>query len=546
MNEADRRLIVIGMDGGTFEVIDRLTARGRLPVIAGLTGRGARCVLESTVPPVTIPAWPSFYTGMNPAKFGAFDFFVRRDGLIERIVTRNDVRANSLWGILGRSGLRSIVMNVPGTFPPEAIDGILVSGMLTPSGAGCAHPPSIRSFLDEASGGYVINESRSLARDPTSERFLPALEEVARKQARAFRALLDREPWRFGMIVFRGTDIVQHLLWNEPGRVDAFYETVDGIVGEILSGFDDAHVVVMSDHGFGSYHHTFDINRWLVREGYLRVKTVVVDEEEEIGRLKGERPGEPSGEKRGMASGALLSGLAPAGDALKRILPPELRRLLVRLVPQARSFPDVTHRVDHARSRAHALTPHVADANAVYILERGAAGRRLREEIAGKLRSLTDPHTGKKVFDGVFAREDIYHGEYLPQAPDLVLLPDDDVFLPAQITRRGGIFERLADPGSRHRRDGVLIAAGPDGAPPGLPERASILDLAPSILRFFGLEVDEEMDGKVIPIAGWMRSEGEGVPRRRYPLVVDVPGGEAREEPDEEIVDRLRGLGYLE
>ena len=130
-----RQVLIIGLDGATFTVIDPLLNEGALPGLARLIGSGVRAELLSTIPSATIPAWPSFMTGKNPGKHGVFDFFSRIPGGKIRLTRSEDIRTRTLWQILSDHGLRSIVLNIPNTYPPQPIDGIVISGMLTPPGA---------------------------------------------------------------------------------------------------------------------------------------------------------------------------------------------------------------------------------------------------------------------------------------------------------------------------------------------------------------------------------------------------------------------------
>lgn len=133
MKPIANKVMVIGLDGATFRVIDPLVARGELPGLARLMAGGTRGTLESTLPPLSPTAWASFITGKNPGKHGIFDFLRRRPGSYEFLpVNGASIRARTLWSRLSEGGVRVGVVNVPMTYPPPPVNGFIISGMDSP------------------------------------------------------------------------------------------------------------------------------------------------------------------------------------------------------------------------------------------------------------------------------------------------------------------------------------------------------------------------------------------------------------------------------
>src|SRR5574341_1564863 len=153
MNHMKKKVILLGIDGGTWRLIDRFIEEGVMPNFSYLLQKGARGTLISTVPALTLPAWTSIFTGVNPGKHGITDFLIRLNGKFE-LATSNYRQSESLWKIVGRSGLRSIVVNDPTTYPPEKIDGIMTTGLLTPPYSNYANPPEIAQQINNLVGGY--------------------------------------------------------------------------------------------------------------------------------------------------------------------------------------------------------------------------------------------------------------------------------------------------------------------------------------------------------------------------------------------------------
>ncbi|MCK4831862.1 MAG: alkaline phosphatase family protein, partial [Anaerolineales bacterium] len=129
------RILVLGVDGATFDLIEPWAAAGYLPNFARLMAGGVHGELESTLPPVTSPAWPSFMTGCNPGKHGVFDF-IRPQGDGFGLVNSTSIRQPTIWQILSDAGLKVGVMNVPVTFPAQPVNGFMITGLLSPARGG--------------------------------------------------------------------------------------------------------------------------------------------------------------------------------------------------------------------------------------------------------------------------------------------------------------------------------------------------------------------------------------------------------------------------
>src|SRR5918911_5639420 len=127
------KVICIGLDGATFDVIDPLVRRGRLPTLSGLLSAGTRAELRSTVPALSAPAWVSFMTGMNPGRHGVFHFrTMTRGALGSDLVGSWMYRGRKIFDEASRGGLRVSAFRVPMTYPPWPVNGVMVSGFPTP------------------------------------------------------------------------------------------------------------------------------------------------------------------------------------------------------------------------------------------------------------------------------------------------------------------------------------------------------------------------------------------------------------------------------
>jgi predicted AlkP superfamily phosphohydrolase/phosphomutase len=130
----DNKVIIIGIDGGTFDIIRPMVQRGELPVLASLMEKGVWGELRSTIPPITAPAWVSFMTGKNPGKHSIFEFIGDiHKNYTGRVLSAIDIKAKTIWSLLSDIGKRLILVNLPVTYPPKNVNGIMITGIGTPS-----------------------------------------------------------------------------------------------------------------------------------------------------------------------------------------------------------------------------------------------------------------------------------------------------------------------------------------------------------------------------------------------------------------------------
>jgi Type I phosphodiesterase / nucleotide pyrophosphatase len=157
------RLLIIGLDGATFDVITPWAQEGKLPNLRKLLENGAHGALKSTIPPMSPPAWTSFMTGKNPGKHGVFDFTARKPYSYDiEFVNARWRRAETIWKIMSEEGKRICVLGVPFTYPPEAVNGVMISGIDTPATGGIAdatafHPKALYHEIAANLGGYLIS-----------------------------------------------------------------------------------------------------------------------------------------------------------------------------------------------------------------------------------------------------------------------------------------------------------------------------------------------------------------------------------------------------
>ena len=541
------RVLVIGIDGATFDLLRPWAEAGDLPTLARLMAEGTHGLLESTTPPVTSPAWPTFATGKNPGKHGVFDFISPSGGQFE-LVNATSIRAPTLWQILSEAGRTVGVMNVPVTYPPTPVNGFIIAGLLTPVGSTFAYPADLLDRYAGRLAPYRLVPHVQYQEGNEAE-FAADLFDLVEQRGEYALQLMADYPQDFLMFHFQVTDIMQHAFWKfvdpthpryDPQAAARFgpalkqlYQCIDDIIGRMLDRLtDDTAVIVMSDHGFGSLHYVVNLNLFLLEQGLLQLKRGAWT------RLK---------------TGLFRAGLTPASiwhlierAGLQNYVWQVGKSTRNKVVGKFLSFDDVDWSRTLAYSIGHVGQIHVnlkgrAPAG---IVEPGAEYEAVRQRVIEALHDLRHPTTGQPLVERVIPSEQVAHGPYTRRGPDLHIVMDGyrTIAFPLFATDSRIVTRQIRGDSGCHRLHGAFVAWGA-GVQPGLTvEGARILDLAPTILHLMGLPVPDDMDGRVL-------TEALSVSRP----VEYQSGSPASQEADSilspeetaEVEARLRALGYL-
>jgi predicted AlkP superfamily phosphohydrolase/phosphomutase len=538
-----RRVLVLGIDGATFDIIQPLAEAGRIPNLARLIDEGAWGVLDSTLPPVTIPAWVSMMTGKNPGRLGLYDL-LRREGY--GVEPNGYCFANHapIWKILNSYGVRTGVMNVPGTYPPEELDGFMVTGMMTPSKESTfSYPSKLQRDLGESGLDYEIDVPPWQYFDEGD--FLKDAIKVTEKRGRAAEYLMKHIPCDFNMVVFTSPDRVHHMIWDKRETVESYWEELDRVLGGLLEAVgDETTVFVVSDHGFGTLEKTFFVNEWLRRKGFLRAKRKINERAiVKLGRIV-ERL------YRFLKERELLK---PVAVFISKVVGLErLQKYTYEYLSNARLEGRVNWNKTKAFSAVH--TPHFGQ---IYIntegeMQEGCVAEDEREELVStlveKLRELKDPKTGAYVTVDVFSSRDVYTGPHVEEAPEIVFMLDGGrCEIDAKVGENRLFVEGAPLTGWKgtHTRDGVFIARGPGVRPGFRVEKASILDIAPTLLHSLGVPLQDDMDGRVLDEI--YSDDSIFSERTAVKPLLDVESDVSSFDDEEKalIEKRLRKLGYI-
>lgn len=500
------RLVFLGLDGATWDVIDPLIQDDRLPTLARLTEDGTRGTLASTDPPVTYPAWRVLSSGKNPGKLGVYGWN-RPDFDDRRFVyaSSSDYRTRDVWDYLNAAGLTTAVVNQPGTYPPFEVDGVFISGPES-QGDDIVRPRTRRDLLDR-----YIPHSHGLANRVTQED-LPRVHEVIETNMHVATDL-GSEVDVLHHVVFL-TDTVQHHLWDQPEALAEVWETVDRALGQMLDTLDPETVVLASDHGFQALDLKVNVNTLLAEHGLASLS---------------------------MPKGAgLLGGLGiDRGNVLK-----VARRLGITEQTLAKLPAFLKDRVPEKGGNLQTRRAAGVDWEATVALTGDGRGVHLADpsrldEVREVLKSATD-RDGKPLFERVQPAPEVWHGPFLDRAPDLLITPRDGVE-PGGTIGPGVLHDPVPGEGwiAHHHPDGLLLAWG-QGIDRGQLQGARLVDVMPTLLASVDAPIPTDIDGQVLDVFT-TKPQIE----RRDPLAV----GQAQELSEEEMAkveDRLKGLGYLD
>ncbi|MGQ9730633.1 MAG: alkaline phosphatase family protein [Candidatus Zipacnadales bacterium] len=540
------RVLVIGLDGATFDVIEPWVRAGHLPNIKRLMAEGTWGPLHSTIHPLTPTAWTTFLTGRNPGKHGIYDFALFLPGSYDPVLTNaSHSRAPTIFQLLSEAGRRVVGYNIPWTYPPEPVNGVLIAGFGAPGfDRRIAYPAKAFDALVQRV------DRMSFEIPPRNDRgvIVEAVEAQVAQVGEMARFLIRSERPDLACVVFMATDQVGHVAWvkrkavrRDGRRIDDVllytYTLVDKEIGRLLDVVgDETTVILMSDHGFGRRNGVIDVGAALHERGL-----VAYEGSEPLASIKVRRMGRRGG------------WLGIAETVLKTVLPKGLR---------ARMRASMTPTIDFKRTKVWVwgrypkLRFNVKGREPWGVVEPGGAVERLREEVCECLFSIIDPAEVKPVIERIWRGEEIYEGAPPGEAPDLVAATRGFEYI-SRDTVTAGTRAFLTpearqavgwrhEQGGIHRMNGIFVACGPGVRVGGRVQGAALVDVAPTILQLLQVPIPRAMDGKVLLDVLTDAVIGEPVYTDRDPPPQPRYWGEQSSEDVAQVTERLRELGYVD
>lgn len=466
-------VLVIGIDGATWKVINSLLRKGKMDSLLQLKKNGSYGVLKSTIPTLTAPAWVSFQTGVNPGKHGIFAFKKYRNTMTNpQLFSSKDVKAEKIWETVGANKLKSLVINMPMSYPVDKINGVIISSFLTPPGKRYVSPFKYEKLLNNIGYQIDILEDEYYSVMPSvklskegRKKYLEKLSEISKKRVKAYVKFIKVDYFNFQFLLFKEVDVAQHLFWGTK-ELEIYYEHLDQLINEVTTKYRKRHgksadIIVMSDHGFHkSATRQFSPANWIFNN--------ILNKE------------------RKLKLNVLWEPLSNINKELKSI----------GYLPMKNSNFVKLRRNILKKGENELLDKYGFLVTQYGLYFKTHFKRKYEKTIVNKLKSLRIK--GEKVFKLVDSSRNIYSGHYIGDAPDIVWLPnekyeiDTSAFSNKITSKRSPVLkgDHLSD------RNGIYILNG-KSFNKGKKENLNIFDIYPTILKILNINVTHDIDGKL-------------------------------------------------
>jgi predicted AlkP superfamily phosphohydrolase/phosphomutase len=496
------KVILIGIDGATLNLIENWMDNNELPNLNKIRNKGIHGNLRSTTPYYSAPAWVSIVTGCNPGKHGIYDFFCT-DSYSKRIINSRYRKTNAIWNILSDNDKKTIAVNIPGTYPPEKIKGIMITGLLTPSpNSDFTYPKSIKEdLIKEKLGEYELEQvavddiPKNLTARYAPEKFASQINDITTSHGNVTMNLMKKYDWDFTMLVFRGTDDIQHLLWNNKPLILSCYKKADYYIGKMMEEYPEAIFIIVSDHGFGKPEKYFYVNNALYNNGFIKttsdprynLNTIFISIFDKLSKF--------------------IFHVIP----LKTIVRSNIGRKLILSTGSSSN-------IDFKKTKAyyHSVCSRGIRINLKKKYEHGFVEKKdyevIRNEIINFLNQIKDPETDEKIVKNIYKWEEIY-GEKAENDPLDIIFDLKENYGAQELLQppeglknifksknqklsyisKPGFYDWMGD----HLPNGILFMYG-ENIKSNIKINASILDIVPTILALMKIPIPDNLDGKVI------------------------------------------------
>ncbi len=447
---------MLGLDGATWDLLMPWIEQEKLPNIKNLIKNGSYGILKSTIPPITGPAWTSLATGKTPGKHGIFDF-ITTEG---RIVNSMDIKEKRIWNILSNNNLSCCMINFPITYPPEKINGIMISSFLS--------PPDKKDFVFPKEVMKILEKNRykrgfefeklpkifvgdKVKKQSIRFEVLKISYEITETRFKTTIDLIKERDWNFLMVLFKQTDVLCHLFWDRKEILLEFFKKIDTYVGKIVEEFnnkkDECTIFIVSDHGFGnSPNKCFNLYPLMRKWSFTRPSLIWFL----------------------MSYFVDIPGINKIISKISKIW--IFRRMFLKR---------------HKQSGVKLW--------GMKFKKNGNINR-----LINRLKNAKDPETNERVFRKVCKREEVYKGKNIHKAPEIIFLPKPKykaVYLPSnKIVTEG--FSIM--PGDHTLFPNGIFIISNKNSKKNFKLNAKIIDIFPTILHIFNIPIPKDVDGRVL------------------------------------------------
>ncbi len=523
----ENKFIIIGLDGASYGLLGKWIDNGKLPNLKKIKDLGFTSSLKSTIPFYSAPAWTSLVTGVNPGRHCVFDFFYLENKDI-RTISSVRRRVPAFWEILDKCNKRSVIINVPCTYPPDKFNGKMVTGMMTPSKKSeFTHPQSLKEKIKNYKLDSWWQALPFLVGNNNPKKILKITKEIINERFNTLIELTTDGEWDIAFLVVRILDHLQHYLWDNKEVLYEAYKYVDDCLGKLMQKYPDVNYIILSDHGFRSAEKCFYINNFLHNRGYIKFKKNL--------------------QIKSMILKEVFNSIANVCVRFVSLfidVNKISRNTVFKNIMNACTFTTATI---FKTSRAFSTS---SSSCGVFLDD-----KTIRDEIIRSLEELKDPDTGRKVIKEVYKREEVYRGEHIGEAPDIIYIVNDEYTMTDRLVAVGAgikdVFNseyklreiytcREFGHTGEHADTGIFLSCGPVIKNADMEEN-SICDIFSTII--YGLNIGrlETSDGKIIDMFNKTLNDQLLV----LSSMVNNKKCEIGKKEENILKDRLRELGYL-
>lgn len=471
--KSELSLVTIGLDGASFELLDKYLEE--LDTLRLLKKQGVWGDMTSCLPPVSAPNWKCFSTGKNPGKLGIY--WWENIDMEKNNIYIPDFRTDQkeIWDYLNEDEKKTAVINMPLSYPPKKVEGYFISGGPNAEENNYTYPPELEGQLKDS--GYKIRPETPInGKHDAKENFSEINDMIKNKFSLARKFIREKDVNYVHLTIFY-INVLQHFLWGD-NLLKKAWKTIDKELGKTLKIIKKkkSNLIIFSDHGSNKIKEVFNINSWLKKEGLLVTKKMRFSK---------------ALHKLGLARERFID----LAISLK------IKGLLKRFVPQSfiSSIPGkegCVKREGKNKVINWDKSTAVASGQGPLYLNSENCSNKDKKDLVNKLKSLKSPKTGREILEKIYSKEEIYSGENIDHAPDLVLDQAKNIHIFGDIGKKQ-IFESPSKWSAENKRTGLFYAYGPSFENGKEVKNIRILDIAPTILHLFGLAIPKDLDGNV-------------------------------------------------
>ena len=559
------KVLVLGLDGATWDILGPLTASGDMPNLARLMNGGTAGTLRSIFPPLSPVAWTGVMTGKNSGKHGVYEFLeFDHNPNLGRVNSSRSIKSPLLWEIASRHGKKSVAAAVPMSYPPRPFSGVFLGDFLSPAKASdFTNNPALLAELEAHLGGPYRPWDTTVHDGGRELEAVETLTEFLDHHLRTVEFLINRCEWDLFMYDLMATDRIQHELWHtwDPshrvaqgrdlsaarrGFID-FWKRLDDGIGRIAAlASSDTNLILMSDHGFGGIEWYVNFNVWLLEQGLIQLQDSLYVKQKRWFY------------QRGVTPEWFYGLMARFGNAKGRV-----SRFRGKQMSWVDAIADTMFlsrkHINWSQTKAYAQ----GNFGQIFLNLKGrqpsgcvdpADARTVLDDIKTRLQALTHPETGEPLVEQIYERDDLYSGPYASMSPDLTVVLGDWKY------RTIGLYDfttnRMISPAfgptGDHRLEGIFVGHGPGFRAGGqLANNANLLDIAPTALHLLGVPLPSDLDGRILREAvdssQLPESEEESLKPESFSDLSSSPQDDSGYSDEDEAIiqQRLADLGYL-